>query len=168
MRVDILISGNPPGATAGQTLSRTILQNIEVLSAGQNIQKDNEGKPVQVQVVNLLVTPDQAEVLSLASSEARIQLILRNPLDNETTKTSGVALSKLFTGVNPRDMGMAPAQPKTVKVAAKPKVAPPPPPAPAPVVEKPAPPVVVEVIYGSKKSESKFQAESDKKTPEVK
>ena len=60
-------------------MSKTLLQNIEVLSAGQNFQKDAEGKPVQVQVVNLLVTPEQAEILSLASNETRIQLVLRNP-----------------------------------------------------------------------------------------
>src|ERR1700686_3655897 len=97
MRVDILISGTPPGATpATGTVSRTLLQNIEVLSAGQNFQKDAEGKPVQVQVVNLLVTPEQAEILSLASNETRIQLVLRNPLDTQTAKTTGIALSSLY------------------------------------------------------------------------
>src|SRR6266849_4682284 len=67
MRVDVLISGNPPGGNNSQgTLSKTLLQNIEVLSAGQDFKKDAEGKPIQVQVINLLVTPQQAEVLSLA------------------------------------------------------------------------------------------------------
>src|SRR5579863_3500496 len=85
MRVDILIAGNPPGAQGNLgTQTKTLLQNIEVLSAGQNIQKDSEGKPVSVQVVNLLVTHEQAEILSLASNETRIQLILRNPLDTDT------------------------------------------------------------------------------------
>ena len=69
-----------------------------MLSAGQNFQKDAEGKPVQVQVVNLLVTPEQAEILSLASNETRIQLVLRNPLDTETSKTTGIALASLFGG----------------------------------------------------------------------
>ena len=49
------------------TVTKTILQNIQVLSAGTDIQKDAEGKPQQVQVVNLLVTPEQAQTLSLAS-----------------------------------------------------------------------------------------------------
>src|SRR6202030_1199301 len=93
MRVDIWIAGNPPGAQSNAGMvARTLLQNIEVLSAGQNFQKDAEGKPVQVQVVNLLVTPEQAEILSLASNETRIQLVLRNPLDTQTAKTTGVAL----------------------------------------------------------------------------
>ena len=44
------------------TLTRTLLQNLEVLSAGTDFKKDAEGKPVQVQVINLLVTPEQAEL----------------------------------------------------------------------------------------------------------
>ena len=71
MRVDVLIAGTPPGGnTAAGSKVRTLLQNIQVLSAGANIQKDNEGKPVQTQVVNLLVTPEQAEVLSLAGGDS--------------------------------------------------------------------------------------------------
>ncbi|MCC6863171.1 MAG: Flp pilus assembly protein CpaB, partial [Bryobacterales bacterium] len=60
-RVDILILGTPPNAppTLG-TQTKTLLQNMEVLSAGQQIQKDAEGKPVSVPVVNVLVTPEQA------------------------------------------------------------------------------------------------------------
>src|SRR5258708_36352228 len=98
-RVDVLIAGNPPGSsnTLG-TVSKTLLQNMEVLSAGQDMQKDSEGKPVSVPVVNLLATPEQAEILSLASSEMRIQLVLRNPLDTQTVKTPGTAVSNLSTG----------------------------------------------------------------------
>ena len=74
--VDILIAGNPPGNSQQVgTLTKTLLQNVEVLSAGQNIQKDAEGKPVSVGVVNMLVTPERAEILSLASNETRIKLI---------------------------------------------------------------------------------------------
>jgi len=148
MRVDILISGTPPGVSTG-TVSKTLLQNIEVLSAGQNFQKDAEGKPVQVPVVNLLVTPEQAEILSLASSETRIQLVLRNPLDTETSKTAGTALTSLYGGT------MKPPEPPAAKprpVVAHVKLS-------APVVvepAKPAPPVMVEVINGAKRVESKF------------
>ena len=102
MHVDVLISGNPPGGNNAEgSRVKTILQNIEVLSAGTDIQRDAEGKPQQVQVVNLLVTPDQAEILSLASSETRIQLVLRNPLDNELAKPTGTAVAELFSGGNP-------------------------------------------------------------------
>ena len=66
MRVDVLVSGGMPGdVTASGTQVRTLLQNIEVLSAGKNFQRDNEGKPAEVAVVNLLVTPDQANYSAL-------------------------------------------------------------------------------------------------------
>src|SRR5664280_579331 len=97
MRVDILISGNSPGGNGSLgTQTQTLLQNIEVLSAGQDFKKDAEGKPVMVQVVNMLVTPTQAEQLSLAASQTSIQLVLRNPLDHEIAKTPGTALQRLF------------------------------------------------------------------------
>src|ERR1700691_2078666 len=96
MRVDVLISGSPPGAAALGAVTQTLLQYVEVLSAGQNFQKDTEGKPVSVQVVNLLVTPEQAEMLILASSQTTIQLVLRNPLDTQIAKTPGTAVVQLF------------------------------------------------------------------------
>ena len=67
---------------------------------------------MQVPVVNLLLTPEQAEILSLASSQTRIQLVLRNPLDTDTPKTPGIAVAGLFNG------GAAPPKPQ-VAVARK-------------------------------------------------
>lgn len=97
MRVDVIVSGNPPGAPSNiGTIARTVLQNIEVLSAGQNIQKDAEGKPVSVPVVNLLVTPEQAEILTLAGNEGKIQLVLRNAGDQSVEKTPGRMLAELY------------------------------------------------------------------------
>jgi pilus assembly protein CpaB len=100
MRVDVLISGTPPGQENSKqgTLSRTLLQNIQVLSAGTDYQKDAEGKAKTVQVVNLLVTPEQAEILSLASNQVKIQLVLRNPLDTKVAAVAGTATTNLFTG----------------------------------------------------------------------
>jgi pilus assembly protein CpaB len=143
MRVDVLISGNPPGPVnpVVGTKVKTLLQNIEVLSAGTDIQKDAEGKPQQVQVVNLLVTPEQAELLSLASNQTHIQLVLRNPLDTQVAKTTGTAMGNLFT-----DGG-----------AVRPKPL---------LVGHPAPPpsriYLVEVFNGSKKTEEKFTPGEEK------
>lgn len=138
MRVDVLVSGVPPNSTGGQTETRTILQNIEVLSAGQDIQKDAEGKPQSVQVVNLLVTPEQAQVLALASNQMKIQLVLRNPLDTSTTPVPETAMANLFGGPKP-------PQPKAATSGAprKPKAAAP-------------PPFTITVLNGTTKSEEKF------------
>lgn len=168
MRVDILLAGNPPGNsnTVG-TVTKTLLQNVEVLSAGQNIQKDNEGKPVSVPIVNLLVTPEQAEVMSLASNEERIQMILRNPTDKEESKTRGTAVEYLFNGVD----GMPGAKTAPKAVAAKraaPKPPPPPVAAKAEPVKPPPPPIIVEVIHGSRRADAKFEPENNTKASEAK
>jgi len=169
MRVDILLAGNPPGNTSNVgTVTKTLLQNVEILSAGQNIQKDNEGKPVSVPIVNLLVTPEQAEVMSLASNEERIQMILRNPTDKEDSKTRGTAVEYLLNGVD--GMPGPQAAPKKV-VAVKreaPKPPPPPPPAAKPEPPKVVPPIIVEVIHGSRRADAKFQPETDNKASEAK
>ncbi|MGA7245667.1 MAG: Flp pilus assembly protein CpaB [Terracidiphilus sp.] len=147
MRVDVLVSGVPPNATGGggnnNTQVRTILQNIEVLSAGTDIQKDAEGKPQQVQVVNLLVTPEQAQILALASNETRIQLVLRNPLDTKMAPVQGTAMTNLFLDQN------APVS--------KPKVAS----RPAPKAKAPDT-FTVTVINGNTKTEDKFAAPGGK------
>jgi pilus assembly protein CpaB len=147
MRVDVLISGTPPGATDSSLgpKVKTLLQNIEVLSAGTDIQRDGEGKPQQVQVVNLLVTPEQAEVLSLASTQAHIQLVLRNPLDTQIAQTTGTAVGNLYEGSGP-----VPAKPRPVAAAH--------------AAPKPQPQVyVIQVYNGSKQSEQKFASGEDKK-----
>jgi pilus assembly protein CpaB len=157
MRVDVLISGNKPGGDSGAgTLTRTLLQNLEVLSAGQDFKRDAEGKPVQSQVVNMLVTPQQAEELSLASAQTTIQLVLRNPLDHDVTKTPGTAVGLLFGGPKPKvdDGSAAPARPRAARAStAVARVAAPAAAAPA---AKKDPPFVMEVISGTKKVEAKF------------
>jgi len=163
MRVDVLISGNRPGgSTTLGTITRTMLQNLEVLSAGQDFKKDAEGKPVLVQVVNLLVTPDQAEQLSLAAAQTQLQLVLRNPLDHDVAKTNGTALGLLFNGSKmklsdekaeataeahaPRPKARPAVQQATVRAA--PLEAPPPP--------KKEPPYVMEIISGNRKAQTQF------------
>ncbi len=150
MRVDVLVSGVPPGggetAVAG-TITRTLLQDIVVLSAGQNYQKDAEGKPVLVQVVNLLVTPDQAEQLTLAAQQT-IQLVLRNPTDRNIVTTPGASTLGLFSGrkggiLDIRREQKRPAAP-AVRIAA---AAPPP---------KPRT-VTIEIYNGNTRMESTFK-----------
>lgn len=144
MRVDVIVSARDSD-TSRNVLSRTVLQNIQVLSAGQKIEKTAEGKPQDAQVVNLLVSPDEAEVLSLASSEAKVQLVLRNPLDTDRAITRGTSLAQIFGHELPA--GPA-AQRMSVPVKAKVKAAVPPPPVDS-----------VEVFSGTKKSEQLLQAQ---------
>lgn len=143
MRVDVLISGNSPSPMTAQTgvLCRTVLQNIEVLSAGQKIEKNVEGKPESAQVVNLLVTPDQAEVLSLASDQTRVQLVLRNPLDTTEHPTSGTSLASLF-GQPVRAMA-APVAPRSPDAPVTPRRIQP-------------DPLTIEVYSGVKRSEQRI------------
>jgi pilus assembly protein CpaB len=140
MRVDVLISGNPPSATnttEGPKVA-TLLQNIEVLSAGTDIQKDAEGKPQQVQVVNLLVNPEQAESLSLASNQTKIQLVLRNPMDMQVSQPPGIAMASLFA-----DKNAPPAHPPSTGTRHS---------APKPATQV----YLIEVLNGSKRTEQKF------------
>jgi pilus assembly protein CpaB len=158
MRVDVLISGTPSGGSSVGTITKTLLQNLEVLSAGQDFKKDAEGKPVMVPVVNLLVTPEQAEQLSLASNQTTIQLVLRNPLDREVAKTPGAAMNNLFTGAKlamaqpAQNAPPAPVRPrKPVPQAARAEVP----------MQEPAPPrkeapFVMEIISGTRRTEARF------------
>lgn len=146
MHVDVLISAVPPNGQQNGvqgTQVKTVLQNIEILSAGTDIQKDPEGKPQQVPIVNLLVTPEQAQVLALASNETRIQLVLRNPLDTKQVDVPLTGMTNLFAQAGPPP--------------SKPKLA-------GPIRPKAKAPetFTVTVINGSTKTDEKFAAPGGK------
>jgi pilus assembly protein CpaB len=139
MRVDVVVSSAGAHSAQEDTSARTVLQNIEVLSAGQHIERNVEGKPENVQVVNLLVTPEQAEILSLVSNETKVQLVLRNPLDTKEEETHGASLAKLF-GVSAPVRTPLPIAP-VIRNIPEPRVK-----------ELPKPPAI-EVFQGAKRSE---------------
>lgn len=87
-RVDVLLTGNPGGSGDQQTT--TVLQNVAVLASGHTLERSSTGEAQNTAVITLLVTPDDAQRLTLAQSEGHIQLALRNPLD---TKQDDVAVS---------------------------------------------------------------------------
>ena len=141
-KVDVLVTVSPTNQTTDMT-SKVILTNVTVLTAGTRIERDVEkdNKPVSVSVVTLLVDPLQAEALTLASTEGKIQLALRNPLDKTMPSTPGIKPAIL--------LGQAAAR-AAVPVArsARPReVAPVAAPAPAP-----APLPTVEIIRGDKRA----------------
>ncbi|MGE5246238.1 MAG: Flp pilus assembly protein CpaB [Betaproteobacteria bacterium] len=99
-RVDVVATVNP-GDKQSEMTSKVVLTNVEVLAAGTKIDRDTDkNKPMPVSVVTLLVTPDEAERLTLASIEGKIQLALRNPLDKSTPETRGVKPAVLL-GITP-------------------------------------------------------------------
>ncbi len=146
MRVDVLVTGRPPEGST--TMTTTVLQNILVLSAGQTMQPDARGQAINAPTVTLLVSPEHAEVLTLAGNEGHIQLVLRNGSDQGMEKTPGHDLHQLYGGFRQRKL---PAEDKprvkrpVTQVAA---VAPPPPPKPV----LPPPPDEVVVIRGNTKT----------------
>lgn len=129
--VDVLATANPTDQRADMT-SKLVLSNVKVLAAGTLLEQGNDkAKPMAVSVVTLIVTPEQAERLTLASTEGKIQLALRNPLDMSAPATPGIKPAALMSTAPPIAPSAA-AGPRRVKVEAPP---PPPPPAPAPTVE---------------------------------
>jgi pilus assembly protein CpaB len=137
--VDVLVTGKVnEGSRGGEdTITRTILENVRVLAAGQKIEQDREGKPQTVPVITLLVSPEDAGRLAMASTEGKIQLALRNTIDTRKVGPPAVLEANLFSGGVP-----APKRTAPVKVTA---------PHPAP----PAP-YVIEVITGSKRENKSF------------
>jgi pilus assembly protein CpaB len=111
--VDVLVTGSVGGGGGGDAVTRTILENIRVLTSGQQIQEDKEGKPQKVAVVTLLVTPEEATKLTMASTEGRIQLALRNTIDTKKVEPPPVYRATLFGGGGERAVRRQPGvQPK--------------------------------------------------------
>lgn len=143
-RVDVIATASPTNAP-GDATSKVVLANVQVLTAGVRMEADQEkGKPMQVTVVTLLVNPEQAERLALASTEGKIQLALRNPLDQGTPATPGVRPAALLgstVSVAPRQVASSSRPKARTAPAATTTATEPPPPAPT-----------VEVIRGDKRA----------------
>src|SRR5204862_7474530 len=106
-RVDVAAAARPTSQPQDAT-SKVILSNVQVLTSGTRLEQDAEkGKPMQVTVVTLLVYPEQSERLALASTEGKIQLALRNPLDTGAPDTPGMKQAVLLGLSNPAPARMA-------------------------------------------------------------
>ncbi len=134
--VDVLVTGRIAGTSHGgpENITRTILENVRVLAAGQKIEVDREGKPQTVPVITLLVSPQDAGKLAMASTEGKIQLALRNTIDSKKVDPPAVLEAVLFAG--------APLPPRRT----------------GPVKSAPLPPpvYVIEVITGNKRENKSF------------
>lgn len=102
--VDVLLTGNPRGNdNPADVTTVTLLSNVQVLTAGQQMEQSPNGKPEQVTVITLLVTPDGAEKLAMANGYGHILLALRNPLDQGKLAVAPLVNGALYRGpVRPR------------------------------------------------------------------
>jgi pilus assembly protein CpaB len=149
-RVDVLVTVSPTDKHDDIT-SKLILPNVQVLTAGTRIERDVEkDKPVAVSVVTLLVDPEQAERLTLASTEGKIQLALRNPLDKTAPTTLGVKPAVLLASAATAARPAAPARRTSGGVRTVT--------APAPSAAVPPSPVV-EIIRGDKRAQEVVRQE---------
>jgi pilus assembly protein CpaB len=142
--VDVLCTINMPNN--GGTLTQTVLQDVEVLTAGQTIEPDPQGKPQQVDVVTLLLTPEDSQKLQLASTQGTVQFVLRNGTDTKTAELAAARLDQIVP--------MPKAAPVVVKNGKR-------------IVVKPKPTYSLEVIQGTKSTVHKFGAdEKETGTPQ--
>jgi pilus assembly protein CpaB len=117
-RVDVLVTVDSRQATE-DAVTRTVLQNTEVLAAGQKTeQQDN--KPITVQSVTLLVDPAGAEALALSAHEGKIHLVLRNPEDQETVQVASLSTREMLGQQPMAKAGPAPVRTRTVTRTAQP------------------------------------------------
>jgi len=143
-RVDVVATVSPTGSNSDIT-SKVVLTNVQVLAAGTKIERDTDrNKPMPVSVVTLLVNPEEAERLTLASTEGKIQLALRNPLDTTMPLTQGIRPAALLGYAAPVRTGVARARtasgPKVAATVTVPTM---------PVIPEPA---TIEIIRGDKRA----------------
>src|SRR5262249_22807079 len=149
--VDVVATYTMPGGTGTQT----VLQDVEVLTTGTSVEPDPQGKPQTVNVVTLLLTPENSQKLLLASAQGSIQFVLRSGVDREVVQIPPTRIEQLLAGSVPPPPPPSAPKPTPRPVAQARVVAPVVvPPAPAP---KPPEPHVIEVIQGTQRSIQKFE-----------
>jgi pilus assembly protein CpaB len=138
-RVDVLVTGSPLGG--GEEQTTTVLKNVAVIAAGQKLERNYSGEALVSPVITLVLSPDDAQRLTLASNQGRIQLVLRNPLDTGQETVAATSAGSLFGRAVP-----VPTPHVAVKHTAV-------------HVQPPPEPYSVEVYRGDKKDITKFQGQ---------
>src|SRR5258708_5178703 len=95
-RVDVLLTGTPNGSSEPQTT--TVLQNVAVIASGHTLELNASGEAASTPAITLSGSPEDAERLTLASSEGKIQLSLRNPLDTHSDPVDAANAKGLYKG----------------------------------------------------------------------
>jgi len=136
--VDVLVTYTPPGGN-NIPVTETVLQDVEVLTAGQTTEPDPQGKPQTVNVVTLLLNPEDSQRLQLASMQGGIQFVLRSGVDQKSVNLKPTRLDQLVASEKPPVV----VPPSTKKAPKR--------------IEPSRPTIyVLEVIQGTKRSVEKF------------
>jgi pilus assembly protein CpaB len=135
--VDVLATYALPGTGPNSSITQTVLQDVEVLTAGQTIEPDPQGKPQEVNVVTLLLSPENSQKLQLASTQGGIQFVLRNGTDTKSVDLHPTRVDQLLAAAKPPD-GL-PGKKVSRKVVVPPKQT-----------------YVLEVIQGTKRTVHRF------------
>ncbi|MDP9050953.1 MAG: Flp pilus assembly protein CpaB [Acidobacteriota bacterium] len=109
--VDVLVTLHP--STSPDPITTTVLQDAQVLAAGQKTEPDPDGKPATATVVTILVSPKDAERVDLAATQGTVHFVLRNGADRLQVKGTPVLLSELSglpTTIAPVKSGSGPVR----------------------------------------------------------
>jgi pilus assembly protein CpaB len=151
-RVDVIVTLRPTRPDNAEPMSKVILQNVEVLTVGKELEsKDGaRNKPMQVTVATLLVTPEGSEKLALAATQGKLLLTLRSRADGLEASTNGVVPSALLGSQEARPL--VASEPQARRRPSRHSVAAAPPPAPSPPEKR-----VVEILRGDRFEQRKFE-----------
>jgi pilus assembly protein CpaB len=134
-RVDVLLTVN----TQGGAQTRTVLQDVQILTVGTKSEPNAEGKPEDAKVVTLLATPEDSQKLVLASNHGTLQLVLRGGADSAKVETRPVTTGELMGGPRMEEQQVAAPRRRSAPAAARPQ------------------PYTVETITGGKRSVATFE-----------
>lgn len=153
-RVDVIVTFRPEGRNR-ERIAKLFLQNMRVLSVGQNLRRGDDDKPITANTVTLEVTPEQAEMLAVAMNEGVLQLALRGFGDPDTALTRGADPANVLAAARKIERRVSRPAPRP-----RPK---PQEPAPLPTVEEPTV-TKVQIIRGTKLTEKEVQKSDSSST----
>jgi pilus assembly protein CpaB len=164
-RVDVLVNIRDERSAKETQVAKLFMENMRVLSVGQQVTRGDDGKPINATTATLEVTPEEAERLAIAMGQGSIALVLRGYGDPDSIKTKGATSSDVLSQLRDGkfvDLTPKPADPPRHRAAT------PPPPPPPPVIVQVAPrapdSLTVQVYRGSAMSQNKFVKRSDSLT----
>jgi pilus assembly protein CpaB len=125
-RVDVMVHlVRDPGRDIPETVTRTILQDVKVFAVNDVLDMEKDGgKSIVAKTISLLVTPEQAATVTLATQLGNVNLVMRSPDDDVQSPNSQARPSELF-GVaakseRAKEKLEAPPDPKPVETAPTP------------------------------------------------